>query len=181
MTNELPNFQKGLDYFKSKVVRTILPQRIGAAAQRHFTMSFRDQGFTDKSLRRWMPSKGVKPNRTLKKSQALANSIRVDEQTPQRISVVAGNQHIPYARIHNEGAWIRGQKTVRAHTRGPFKRRRKGRVEQVKQHSVRRHQAKLNIWIRKRQFMGKSAVLDMEIGRVIDVTIADARKQIFGH
>jgi phage gpG-like protein len=181
MTNaKLPQFQKGLDYFKSKVVQSILPPRIGAAAQRHFTMSFRNQGFTDQGLRRWIPSKGAKANRTLKKSQALANSIRIAEATAQRITITAGNQHVPYAQIHNEGGWIRGQKTVRAHIRGPFKRRRGSRTEEVRKHAVRRHQAKVNMYIRQRRFMGRSTMLNLEIARVINVTINETRKTIFG-
>lgn len=175
----MPQWSRGAEYFRSKVVRTILPPRIAAAAQRHFIMSFRNQGFTDTGLRRWVPTKGAKAGRTLKRTQALANSIRIAEATFRRIEVTAGNQYVRYAQIHNEGGWIRGQKTVRAHVRGPFKRRRAGRTETVKRHAVRRHQARVNMYIRQRRFMGPSATLNLEIARIIDAGITEARKAIF--
>lgn len=137
-------------------LRNRLPKVLAAQAERHFKQSFRDQGFTDRALVRWRPSRGVKAGRTLRRSGLLFNSIRIARADAGGIVIVAGGPYVPYARIHNEGGTIQRQVTRRAHQR---KAHRRGR-SLVKEHSVRRHQARLNVHLPKRQYMGKSQVLD---------------------
>jgi hypothetical protein len=65
---------------------------------------------------------------------------------------------------HNQGATIRGNFRVRAHTR-----RRKGRSEQVTAHS-----RQVNITLPQRQFFGKSAALTGRINERISKQIINA-------
>lgn len=150
--------QQRLNQLRTEL-RDRLPKVLAAQAERHFKQSFRDQGFTDRSLVRWRPSKGAKKGRTLRRSGLLFNSIRIARADAGGIVIVAGGPYVPYARIHNEGGTIQRQVTRRAHQR---KAHRRGR-SLVKEHSVRRHQARLNVHIPKRQYMGKSHVLDLSM------------------
>lgn len=82
-------------------------------AKNHFVNSFRNQGFTDESLKKWQPRKGEiiggiaklrsseKGSRAiLIKSGDLRRSIKVFSRTKD--SVTLGSD-LPYAKIHNEG------------------------------------------------------------------------------
>lgn len=149
-----------------------VPKRIAADAERHFKMSFRNQGFTDHGLDRWQPLKRPRTGRgkplkgrILKGTGLLANSIRVARADWQAIQVVAGGQHVPYAKIHNEGGRIQGTFNVRSHTR----RKRDGsRVP------VRAFSRTVNTVIPRRQFMGDSFVLRQTMRQTILRTIAEA-------
>lgn len=162
----------------TRALTSIIPKRIGADAERHFKDSFRKQGFTDASFRMWPPLKDpkAKKGRILKKTGLLMNSIRVAHADWRGVQVVAGGPHVPYAQIHNEGGTINRQVTRRAHFRkgGPVRSRR-GTVQR-KAGFVKRHQAHMNVHIRKRQFMGPSKVLETKMRGTILRTIAEAVK-----
>lgn len=165
----------------AKALVSTAPKRIAANAERHFKDSFRNQGFTDRALVKWRPlrkprtnSKGKKlQGRILKGRGLLANSIRVARADWNGIQVVAGGPHVPYAKLHNEGGWIRRQVTRRAHTRRAHPANtRRGRVLRNEAH-VRRHQARMNVYIPKRQFMGDSHQLRQTMRQTILKTIAE--------
>lgn len=165
--------QAKLDRLKRALSNTA-PKRVGAAAERFFKESFRRQGWLDGGLRKWPATKGGKPGRVLKRTGLLMNSIRVARADWRSIQVVAGGPHVPYARIHNEGGTIQRQVTRRAHQRRAHAMRtRRGRV-MVAATTVRRHQARMNVHIRKRQYMGRSTSLDLELRKVILETVAAA-------
>lgn len=170
---------EGLQAKLTKVQHAIsntIPKRVAANAERHFKESFRKQGFTNANFLRWAPTKGGKAGRVLRKSGLLFNSIRIDQANENGIRIVAGGAHVPYAQIHNEGGTINRQATRRAHIRrgGPVKTRRG--IIQRKAAAVRRHQVRMNVHIRKRQFMGPSITLDGIMKATIQKTIAEALK-----
>ena len=158
-----------------KALVSTVPKRIAADAERHFKQSFRDQGFTNSSLVKWAPTKKGKPGRVLKKSGLLFNSIRIVRAEWNGIQLTAGGPHVPYAQIHNEGGTINRQVTRREHFRkgGPVRTRR-GTVQR-KGGLVKRHQARMNVHIRKRQFMGRSVVLENTMRLTIINTIKAAQ------
>ena len=156
-----------------KTLVSIVPKRIAADAERHFKDSFRNQGFTDKSLVKWRRTKKGKAGRILKKTGNLSNSIRIERADATAIRIVAGGQHVPYAKAHNEGLMLQRQVTRRAHWRAAHKRRTKRGAVNVPDSFVRRHQARLNLRLVKRQFMGRSAVLEQTMRRTILRSIAE--------
>lgn len=168
---------RGIDKLNGKIdrlmrtLRDIVPKRIAADAERHFKESFRNQGFTDTSLVRWRATKGGKKGRTLKASGALMNSIK-GTANGMAVRVTAGGQHVPYARIHNEGGTIQRQVTRRAHYRNAHTRRTKRGKQEVPGAMVRRHQARMNLHLPKRQYMGRSAVLTRTMKATILRSIA---------
>lgn len=83
---------------------------MGREAVKHYKKSFRNQGFTDRSLRSWRGRRNnFEPDRaTLTKTGDLKRSIRVIKKTLKSVTVGSDK---PYAEIHNDGlmgkAWGR--------------------------------------------------------------------------
>ncbi len=101
------NFKGKIKEFQ-RLKRTI-PRQVGNIAKNHYLKSFRDQGFTDKTLSPWARRK--RPNRSDRRTRRnrailvdkghLRRSIRVGAASFQRIEV--GSFGIKYARFHNKG------------------------------------------------------------------------------
>lgn len=172
----------GVDKFNAKLdrlmrlLREIVPKRIAGDAERHYKESFRNQGFTDQSLVKWRPTKKGKPGRILKASGALMNSVRVERADINGIRVTAGGQHVPYAKLHNEGGTIQRQVTRRAHIRRAHKRRTRRGTRDVPPAFVRRHQSRMNVHMPKRQFIGPSAQLRTKMKTTILRSVAEWAK-----
>lgn len=164
---------KGASKLSAKLARlqkhmaTRLPKLVQAEAVRHFRDNFKLQGFMDGSVRRWAPTKKGKPGRVLRATGALQNSIRGGAASWSRIEIVAGGPDVPYAAIHNEGGLINRQVTRRPHSRKAHKSRRKGRSVMVGEAMVRRHQARMNVMLRRRQFMGPSRALSVKLSALL--------------
>lgn len=138
---------------------------IAATAQEYYRDSFRRKDFDGEP---WMPAKT--PSRRgslLVKSGALANSIRIAEVSPRRVVISAGGDKVGYAQVHNEG--YTGLVNVPEHTRRARPRSLipsegkpvKGEV------TVRAHTRHASI--PKRQFMGQSRQLNELIrNRLLD-------------
>lgn len=164
-----------------KALVNTVPKRLGADAQRHFMMSFRNQGFTDTSLVLWPRLKKprtsggkVVQGRILKGRGLLMNSIRVLRANWNSIQVVAGGSHVPYARIHNEGGTIEATASVRAHTRRDHAARTSAGTRLRKGSTVATHTRKMLIYMPKRQYMGRSAVLNMKMRGTIMQTVVES-------
>ena len=84
--------------FKRK--KSTLPRQVGVVAKNHFFDSFKNGGFTDFSLKRWVAKKDGEASH-LTKSSKLKTSIRVKSARFSRI--VVGTIAIVYAAIHNYG------------------------------------------------------------------------------
>ena len=101
------NFKKHIARFKAS--KRKLPIAIGAMAKSHYLGSFRNEGFTDKTLDPWASRKTK--NRSDRRNRAkrgllvdkghLRRSIKVKKASFSRIEV--GSVGIKYARYHNRG------------------------------------------------------------------------------
>ena len=120
---------------------------VAETAVTYFKNTFRTKEIDGSGWRRTIKKTGS----TLIESGNLLNSIRVLEISEQRVVIVAGNDKVAYARVHNEG----GVQSVKAHTRS-----RNGKQYQVKAYQY-------NAW--KRQYMGYSK----EMFDIIDKKITD--------
>lgn len=97
----MPDFNRVKDeLFKS------LPHDVANIALAHFKGSFLKQGFTDTSFIPWVKRNDDTTHPLLNKSQALRNSLKIDEATMKRIAISAGD-NLAYASIHNNGGTIR--------------------------------------------------------------------------
>lgn len=167
-----------------KALQRTIPRRIGQDAENHFRASFKNGGFTDRALVKWRPRKQpptdkrgkAKAHTVLYQYGLLRGSVRLLRADWNNIQVVAGGPHVPYARIHNEGGIINRQATRRAHQRRAHERSTPRGRQRVAEHSVRRHQVRMNTYIPKRQFMGRSHVLEMTMRRTILTSIAKIMK-----
>ena len=94
---KLINFQKA---FEREL--PLLTDVAGTLAMNHYKMSFVNQGFTDKSLKRWKRRKNnVDPDRAiLIKTGRLRDSIGYRKTSPTKLEF---KTTVEYAQIHNEG------------------------------------------------------------------------------
>jgi phage gpG-like protein len=95
---------QGLQEVKKKA-----PLVLAQICKGHFEMSFRNQGFTDRSLNKWKQRKGNKdPQRAiLVKSSRLKRSIFIKSASFSKIVIASRS---PYAEYHNEGTDILPQR-----------------------------------------------------------------------
>lgn len=79
------------------------PRRLGSVAVRHFKMSFRNEGFTDRGLVKWKRRKGnTDPGRAvLTKTGDLKRSIKIKRASFQKIIIATSG--VSYADRHNSG------------------------------------------------------------------------------
>lgn len=165
-----PDFIKALRQVNVLYGRT-LPVAIAAEAEAFFVMSFRNQGFTNKMLQPWKPTKSGKRSTfghsagILIKSGALKRSVRTVQKSRGIVHIAAGDQHVPYAKIHNEG--FDGTQKVRS-----FRRKIHNGTATVRSHF--RHMV-----MPKRQFMGDSEQLSSRIDKIIETEVAALERQLF--
>lgn len=162
-----------------------LPRKIAVVAVNFSKERFRQQGWQDKGLQRWMPRKKRGDRQTdnraiLVKSGRLRRSIRAVSVTGSR--VVIGTD-VPYAKVHNEGGTGEVIQKVGAHSRKAHSRKgyttrdgRKVAAGVVKEHSVQAFVRKRKLNIPKRQFMGPSEALDKLVGDLIRKEFDDVLK-----
>ena len=111
---------------------------VAETATEYFKGRFRDKAYDGRPWRRTAKPTGS----TLVESGNLMNSIRPSEVSESRVVISAGNDKVPYARVHNEG----GIQYVRPHHRTSSK----GKRYQVRGYSYK-------AW--RRQFMGDAKEL----------------------
>ena len=172
-----------------KKARTALERSlilIGNTAKNHFIQSFRNQGFDDKSIKRWMPRKGEvsgfgvskksKGSRAiLVKSGDLRRSIKLDTINKSNLGLVISSD-LPYSKIHNEGGIVyrkahKRTATITRYTRGSATIV-KGKLKQGKKQKLtlsgERHNVKASSFkMPKRQFMGDSYNMNEKIKKII--------------
>lgn len=122
----------------SESLRLDCAEIISETATEYFKMTFRTKSFDGKPWRRTVKKTGS----TLVESGNLMNSIRPAEVSEKRVVISAGNEKVPYARVHNEG----GVQYVKPHHRTSVK----GKRYRVRGYSYKAWQ---------RQFMGYSKEL----------------------
>lgn len=174
-----------------KAMKTTIPRTARNMAVRHYTDSFRNQGFNGNILVPWKPRRGEKQGRKLgtgnKATSGRAILVRTGnlrrgirgDYTSTKISIY---NNLPYAEIHNDG--FRGTVWVKSHTRervirrtvtGGYEALKNGRIKRGKRavvemsggrHTVYGHSRRVNM--PRRRFIGPSAVLMNEISKMID-------------
>jgi phage gpG-like protein len=148
-----------------------LPTEVAAIAVSFTKDRFRSQDWYDTNRESWPARKrqrgGKKRSQTLLADTArLKRSIR--KILADRKQVVIGTD-VPYAQIHNDGGKITKSVTVKSHSR-----RRKSRGGST---TVRSHTRRMNLTIPKRQFIGESNRLEMELFLHIDSRLQTALTQ----
>lgn len=106
--NDLKNLEKDLQ----RLLKKELPVILANDSVNFFKENFRVQGWRGKSFKRWKNTKskfqrfGKNPG-ILIESGNLKKSVRATKIGAGGFIIVAGNQKVPYAKIHNEGRKIR--------------------------------------------------------------------------
>lgn len=171
---------KGLERHLNTVLKQA-PRAVGAIGVNTFKESFRLQRFNDTNSQRWEATKSGKRSAILigKQSGRLRNSIRV---TQANTNVVHIGSDADYAEIHNKGgtvhprvtdkmrkyAWARyyeiSGKGVRTGKKGNvYQSMSVGKEANKWKGLALTRKTKLDITIPKRQFMGKSTVLNKRL------------------
>lgn len=164
-----------------------LPIKIGDTAILFSKQRFREQAWVDNATIPWKPRKpGAVRNRgraLLVSSGRLRRSIRIIRTTGDSVTI---GSNVPYAQIHNDG--FNGTQQVSAHTRTKWKKERvetgsltKSGKKSMKTvtsengtYSVKSFSRKMNM--PRRRFMGKSAALERQLGRLISSEIMKSIK-----
>lgn len=94
---------KDIQAFKPQLEKAV--DAMGVLAANHFTTSFRNQGFTDETNRRWQPRKRTERSRLgnraiLVKSGRLRRSIRTKRFGLLAVKILTD---VSYASVHNNG------------------------------------------------------------------------------
>lgn len=143
----------------AKALQAAMPDiivELTVEARNFFDESWTNQGFTDKSIEKWKKSKdkdGNDKENTLVETGVLRRSLRT-ETTETEGTIFT---EVPYAQIHNEGGEIKATAQI-----SPFKRKRKGKTENVKAHT-----RKITTTMPQRQFMGESHELNQRSEDII--------------
>lgn len=164
-----------------KALNSTVPKRLGNDARRFFLESFRRQGWLNRGLQPWPPLKKSRTNskgkalagRILKGRGLLMNSIRVLRADAHGIVLVAGGQHVRYAKIHNEGGTISGMQSVRSFDRRAHMARTKAGMRMRKEAKVRAFTRRMNTRIPQRRFMGQSHELEVIMRKTILKTVVE--------
>lgn len=151
----LKEFITKLDNISKAYIK--LPTEVAAIAVRFSKERFRSQDWYDNGREAWTARKRQRGSK--KRSQTLLVDTGRLKRSIRKISadsrqVVIGTD-VPYAKIHNEGGVIRKSVTIKSHSR---KRRTRGGST-----TVRSHTRTMNLKIPKRQFIGDSNRLEMEL------------------
>lgn len=147
----------GMDY-PEDVVRIV-----AETATEYFKGSFRRKAFDGAGWKRTDKRTGS----TLLSSGNLMNSIRPSEVSRNRVVISAGNEHVGYARIHNEGGEITVTKAMKKFFWAMYYRYGgKGReAERWKSYALKKEGSVIRI--PQRQYMGDSSeMFDTIIQRI---------------
>lgn len=138
-----------------KVVPKECSKIIAETATEYFKGRFREKAYDGHPWRRTKKTTGS----TMVESGNLMNSIRPSEISEKQVVISAGNEHVPYARVHNEG----GIQNVKPHHRTSVKGKR---------YQVRGYEYKA--W--RRQFMGDAKELMTTIEKRINLYLSTLTK-----
>lgn len=158
-------------------IRQRAPQVIAETATEHFKRSFRTKSWDGEA---WPDAKNPPGHGSLMvRSGALLSSIRPTVVTQDEVRISAGGPKVPYAEIHNKGGTIEQVPTAKQkrffwamEIKNPS-----DQVGEVGKWGAMALARKLTINIPKRQYMGKSSLLNTEIlGRISGLVRAPFKK-----
>lgn len=156
---QTPNFET----MAQEIFKNISP-KVAQKARAFFLQSFIKQGFTDASFIPWVKRVDTLPHKTLQQSLTLKNSLRIAEQSPERVVISAGEK-LNYAAIHNEGGTItvRVTEKMRKYFWAMYYKTQDSRYKWM----ALTEKGNLTIHIPKRQFIGESYTLDKQLEKLI--------------
>ena len=156
---QTPNFEA----MAREIFKNISP-KVAQKARAFFMQSFIKQGFTDASFIPWVRREDALPHKTLQQSLTLKNSLRIAEQSPERVVISAGEK-LSYAAIHNEGGTITVKVTdkMRKYFWAMYYKTQNNRYKAM----ALTKKTSLTIHIPKRQFIGESYTLDKQLEKLI--------------
>ena len=156
---QTPNFEA----MAREIFKNISP-KVAQKARAFFLQSFIKQGFTDTSFIPWVKRVDALPHKILSQSLTLKNSIRIAEQSPERVVISAGDR-LNYAAIHNEGGTITVKVTdkMRKYFWAMYYKTQDSRYKWMALTDTE----VLSIHIPKRQFIGESLVLNKQLEKLI--------------
>ncbi len=140
---------------------------IAETATEYFKGSFQRKAFDGAGWKRTDKGTGS----TLVSSGNLMNSIRPSEVRPKRVTISAGNEHVGYARLHNEGGEITVTKAMKKFFWAMYyKYGGRGReAERWKSYALKKEGSVIRI--PQRQFMGESSEMFDQISKRITTYI----------
>lgn len=151
MSSSIDQINLWFDRFDRKF--SAFPNIIAETAVEHFQEQFTKESWEGAP---WQKRKDKKNHKILYQYGNLFRSIHPAVRTPELVRIRAGDPKVPYAQIHNEGGRVQGKFNVRAHQNSNFMG--KGKALGIKAHS-----RAVNFIMPKRQFMGRSAMLNAKI------------------
>ena len=167
---QTPNFES----IAREIFKNISP-KVAQKARAFFLQSFIKQGFTDTSFIPWVKRVDAFPHKTLQQSLTLKNSLRIAEQSPERVVISAGEK-LSYAAIHNEGGTIsvRVTEKMRKYFWAMYYKTQNSRYKW----KALTEKETLTIHIPKRQFIGESYTLDKQLEKLIIEEMLQAEKHL---
>jgi phage gpG-like protein len=148
----------------------------GTEGVKHFTGSFRAQGFTDDGFTGWKPrEKDKDPGRAiLTKTGRLRRGIKIMYRSEKRVMVGVDLNEVPYAQVHNEGFYgaVNVKAAMHRNKGGDTYNIKSRRRDSLGIRGVKGHQRVMNI--PKRQFIGESKVLNEKISKKIESELRKA-------
>lgn len=182
-----------------KVVRDRLPRKVGITAVNHFRQNFRDAGWRDNGLHPWKKTRrqqtggpDAKYTPLTSRRDHLMRSVQYEQTAPGEVTVT---DPVPYAAIHNEGGTLNTHPSVtpkmrrfawaKAYSLAGVKG--KGRLPKELPPEAAKWRAlaltkksRLNITahIPRRQFMGESRELMLEINGIINQSLDKIRNAL---
>jgi phage virion morphogenesis family len=167
---QTPNFES----MAREIFKSISP-KVAQKARAFFLQSFIKQGFTDTSFIPWVKRVDALPHKLLSQSLTLKNSLRIAEQSPERVVISAGEK-LSYAAIHNEGGTITVKVTekMRKYFWAMYYKTQNSRYKWM----ALTEKETLTIHIPKRQFIGESYTLDKQLENLLIEEILQAEKHL---
>jgi phage gpG-like protein len=169
-----------------KATMSTLPYKVGVIMVAFSKDRFKYGNWIDNSTEKWQPrirkkqwtKKGKAPNNTgravLVQSGRLRRSIRIVSTNTDSVTI---GSDVPYAQAHNQGLRIETTQRVRAFVRMNKRKdvfettgKRKKKIASGVSH-VKAHDRTMSYKMPRRQFMGNSKYLNMQITRLITAEI----------
>lgn len=182
-------------------VKDRLPRKVGTLAVQHFKQNFREEGFVDGGLRPWQKAKrqlsgGRNASSRYKTLTSARNHLMSSIEARPSAGAVSIENHVPYAKIHNEGgiissnpnitpkmrkfAWAMYYKTAGIKKSRGARKKGKGRTPKTIPKEAQQwlglaltKKTKLHIRAKmpKRQFIGESKELEQKVSQEITNSI----------
>lgn len=182
-------------------VKDRLPRKVGVLAVQHFKQNFREEGFVDGGLRPWQKAKrqlsgGRNASSRYKTLTSARNHLMSSIEAHPTSGAVSIENHVPYAKIHNEGgtissnpnitpkmrkfAWAMYYKTSGIKKSRGTRKKGKGKTPKVIPKEAQKwlglaltKKTKLHIRAKmpKRQFIGESKELEQKVSQEITNSI----------